>query len=350
MEIKRPTIKDIARAVGVSTATVSLALNNRPRVGKSTQEKIRRVAAELNYQPNFTARSLVTRKSQTLGLMITSILNPFYPELAKGIEDAALSFGYSIILCSTDSTQKKEREFTRMLRSKGVDGIISSCAEANDPTVKPLLDEGFPFVLVNRRVLNRSVMERVNYIIIDNYSGGYMAMEHLVRLGHRRIALITGPPNVSNNIERIKGAQKAGREYGLALDPRLMAVCHSSKEMAYEAAKRFLALKDPPTAFFAINDYKALGVREAILECGLRIPEDVALVGFDDIAATALRGIEITTINQKKYEMGTMAVRVLVEQIEQKSSRRISQVILEPDLIIRQSCGYTRFGYRIDKR
>ncbi|MCX5733316.1 MAG: substrate-binding domain-containing protein [candidate division NC10 bacterium] len=282
-------------------------------------------------------------------MMITSILNPFYPELAKGIEDAAMSFGYNIILCSTDSDLRKERHFTRMLRSKGVDGIIFSSVEANDPNIKPLLEDGFPFILVNRRILNRSLLERVNYIALDNFSGGYMAMEHLIRLGHRRIAVITGPPNVSNNMERTKGARKAISDYGLAFDPSLVAVCHSSKELAYEAAKGFLSMKDPPSAMFAENDYKALGVREAILESGMRIPEDVALVGFDDIAATALKGVEITTINQKKYEMGSMAVRILIERIEKSSPPRVSQVTLEPELIIRQSCGYARSGYQLDR-
>jgi LacI family transcriptional regulator len=349
MKVKRPTIKDIARVAGVSAATVSLALNNRPRISKVTQEKIKRIASEINYQPNFTARSLVTQRSQTLGLMITSILNPFYPELAKGIEDAAIALGYNIILCSTDSDAKKERQFTRMLRGKGVDGIIFSCVEANDQNIKPLLEDGFPFILVNRRILNRSVMERVNYISLDNFSGGYMAVEHLIRLGRTRIAIMTGPPNVSNNIERTKGARKAMADYGLMFDPSLMAVCHSSKELAYEATKRFLAAKYPPDAFFAENDYKALGVREAVLESGLRIPEDVALVGFDDIAATALKGVEITTINQKKYEMGTMAVRILIEQIEMSIPPRISQVTLEPELIIRRSCGHGLSGYRLTK-
>lgn len=346
---RRPTIKDIARVVGVSAATVSMALNNRPRISKATREKIKRVARELDYQPNFTARSLVTRKSQTLGVLITSILNPFYPELAKGIEDVALDFGYNIILCSTDSDLKKEKQSTRMLRSKGVDGIIFSCVLADDPTVKPLLEDGFPFVLVNRRLRNRSLMEHVNYVTLDNFSGGYMALEHLIRLGHKRIALITGPPNVSNNIERINGARKAFSDYGVAFDPKLMAVCHSSKELAYEAGKRLLTRKEPPTAFFAENDFKALGVREAILESGMKIPEDIALVGFDNITSTALKGVEITTINQKKYEMGSMAVQFLIERIEKNSPPKISQVTLEPEMIIRRSCGYGLSGYQLEK-
>jgi LacI family transcriptional regulator len=152
---KKPTIKDIAKVAKVSPTAVSMALNNRPRIGKETRKKILRIAKSLNYQPNFVARSLVIKRSHTIGLIITTIMNPFYPELAKGIEDKAMEMGYNVILCSTNYDLGLERFYINMLKSKGVDGIIFSSVEIKDPNIKPLVVERFPFILVNRRIHNR---------------------------------------------------------------------------------------------------------------------------------------------------------------------------------------------------
>lgn len=172
-----------------------------------------------------------------------------------------------------------------------------------------------------------------------------MAAEHLYRLGHRRIGVIAGSLNVSTAIERTEGARKLIRDRGLKLEGNMIAECHFSKELAYGATRRFISLKNRPTALFAENDYMALGVREAILESGLRIPEDMALVGFDDIAVASLSGIEITTISQKKYEMGSLAVKVLIDKVRSGKPSMVNQTILEPELIIRNSCGYRLRGY-----
>lgn len=343
---KNLTIKDIARKAKVSPTAVSMALNERPRLGKETRKKILRIAKELNYQPNFVARSLVMKRSHTLGLIITTIMNPFYPELAKGIEDKAMEFGYNIILCSTNYDMKLERYYINILRSKGADGIIFSSVEANDPNIKPLIEDHFPFVLVNRRIRNRLLDKKIDYIVLDNFSGGYMAMEHLYKLGHRRIGIIAGSLKTSTAIERTEGAKKLLKDYGLKFDPNQLMECNFSKELAYHATKKCLSMKSPPTAIFSENDYMALGVREAILDGGLKIPEDVALVGFDDIAVAALKGVEITTVSQKKYEMGALAVKILIEKIKNSGIPMSSQTILEPELIIRKSCGYRLYGYQ----
>jgi LacI family transcriptional regulator len=345
MTHRKPTIKDIAKAAKVSPTAVSMALNERPRISPETRKRILQIAKELNYQPNFVARSLVMKRSHTLGVIITTILNPFYPELAKGIEDKALELGYNIILCSTNYDLKLEKYYIDMLRSKGVDGIIFSSVEVNDPNMKPLIEERFPFVLVNRRIHHRIWGRKVDYIVLDNVSGGYMAMEHLYKLGHRRIGIIIGGLNISTAIERTEGARRLLDEYGLPFDSDLVIECHFSKELAYQAAKRFLAMKNPPTAIFAENDYMALGCREAILDSGLRIPEDMALVGFDDIGPASLRGVEITTVSQKKYEMGSLAAKTLINRIANEKPATVCQTILEPELIIRNSCGYKLYGY-----
>jgi len=346
---KKPTIKDIAKMAKVSSTAVSLALNDRPRIGQETRKRILRIAKELNYQPNFVARSLVMKRSHTIGLIITTIMNPFYPELAKGIEDKAMELGYNIILSSTNYDLKLEKYCINMLRSKGVDGIIFSSVEANDPNIKPLIEDHFPFILVNRRIRNRLLNKKVDYIVLDNFSGGYMATEHLYKLGHRQIGIIAGSLNTSTAVERTEGAKKLLKDYGLKLDTHLMAECNFSKELAYHATKKFLSMKSHPTAIFAENDYMALGAWEAILDSGLKIPENMALVGFDDIALTALKGIEITTVSQKKYEMGSLAVKILIDKLKNETPTMVNQIILEPELIIRNSCGHRLYGYQSEK-
>ena len=343
---KRPTIKDIARIAKVSPTAVSMALNKRPRIGEKTRKKILRIAKEVNYQPNFFARSLVSKKSHTLGLIITNIMNPFYPELARGIEDKAMEMGYNIILCSTNYDSKLEKYYIEILRSKGVDGIIFSSVESHDPNIKPLIEGHYPFILVNRKIRSRPLDKKIDYIVLDNFSGGYMAMEHLYKLGHRRIGIVAGSLTTSTAIERTEGAKRLLNKYGLKMDPNQLMECNFSKELAYHATQKFLSMKPPPTAIFSENDYMALGVREAILDAGLKIPDHMALVGFDDIAFSALRGVEITTVSQNKYEMGALAVKTLIEKIRDGAPSMANQIILEPELIIRNSCGYRLRGYQ----
>lgn len=340
---RKPTVKDIAQLAGVSATAVSMALRDHPRIGGATKKRIAAVAKKLHYVPNYAARTLKTERSGTLGLVITNILNPFYPELAKGIEEKAQELGYNIILCSTDYDSSRENEIIHALRSKGVDGIVFASVLVNDPNITPLVAEGFPFVLVNRRVHNRRLEKKIDCVVLDNIAGGYMAIQHLYGLGHRSIAIITGALDTSTAKERTQGARKAFMEHGLVVRPDLIRECSYSKQGAYLVTREMLALQSPPTAIFAENDYMALGVREAILESGLRIPDDVALVGFDDIEATSLRGVEITTISQKKYEMGALAVECLVERIKGKRLQAM-QIVLRPEVIIRMSCGFVAKG------
>ena len=346
---KRPTIKDIAKLANVSPTAVSMALNNRPRIGEETRKRILLIAKKLSYQPNFVARSLVVQKSQTIGVLIANIMDPFYAELAKGIEDKCLELGYNMILCSTNNDLRLERYYLNILQSKRVDGIILVSVTVDDPNIKLLIEDRFPFILLNRRVLTRFVRKKTDYIVLDNVTGGHMAMEHLYKLGHRRIGIIAGGLRTSTASERTKGAKQLLTEYGVEWDPNLIVECHSSQDLAYHATKRLLSMKKPPTAIFAQDDFKALGVREAILKLGLRIPEDVALVGFDDIDLAALQGIELTTVSQKKYEMGSLAVKNLIDKIEKGALPMLNQVILEPELVIRRSCGYHLYGYQSEK-
>ncbi len=344
---RNTTIKDIAKLAGVSHTTVYRALNDKSRISQYTKERIISIAREFNYQPNVLAQSLVLGRTKTLGLVITTIVNPFYPELAKGIEDTARSLGYSIILCCTNFDISLEGRYIDMLRSRGVDGIIFTSAHIHDPNIRRLMEDHFPLILVNRRVYGDPMMDRTDYVVVDNVKGGFLAVEHLIRMGHKRIGVISGSSDSSAAVERLEGARKAFIEYGLNPADLLVLEGDFLKLSGYEAAEKFLNLKNPPSAIFGANDYMALGAFEAVLYSGLRVPEDKALIGFNNITFSAMKGIELTTIGQKKYEMGSVAVHILIDRIAGRDEDDVKQITLEPELIVRRSCGYHLRGYTI---
>ncbi len=339
------TIKDIARIAKVSHTTVSRALNNQSRIRNETKKTILAIAKELNYRPNFIARSLVMKRTRTLGLVITTIANPFYTELAQGIEATARKLGYNIILCSTHSDLGTERLYIDMLRSKGVDGIIFTSAHMGDPNIVELAEEGFPLMLVNRRTYHPMVNELVDYVGIDNIQGGFLAVEHLIKLGHQRIGIIGGSSESSVGFERLEGGKNALATYGLKQIDDYFLEGDFLKESGYRGGLKFVKMAEPPTAIFATNDYMALGTFQAVIEEGLRVPEEIAIIGFNDIEFTAMKGIELSTIGQKKYEMGALSVESLVEKIEGRKAGPPKQIILKPELIIRKTCGFHLRGY-----
>lgn len=348
---KKVNIKDIAKIANVSHTTVSRALNNKSRIRSETKEKILSIAKELGYRPNFIARSLVMRRTRTLGLVITNIANPFYTELAQGIEKTATRLGYNIILCSTQSNISTEKQYIEMLRSKGVDGIIFSSAHMEDPNIVALAEEEFPVTLVNRRTYHPIVKEKIDYVGVDNVLGGFLAVEHLIRLGHKRIGMIGGSVESSVGLERLEGGKKALRTYGVEQRDEFFLEGNFLKKSGYQRAKQFLKMAEIPSAIFATNDYMALGVYQAALEEGIRIPEGIALIGFNDIEFSSMLGIELSTIGQKKFEMGAIAVEMLVEEIEKGAeSRPAKEVLLMPELIVRKTCGFRLKGYQIESR
>ena len=348
---KKTTIKDIARLANVSHTTVSRALNDKSRIRDDTKDRILSIARQLNYRPNFVARSLVMKRTKTLGLVITTIANPFYIELAQGIEATARALGYTIILCSTHSDLSIEGESIDVLRSKGVDGIIFTSAHMGDDNIINLVEEGFPVILVNRRTYHPVVKEKVDYVGIDNILGGFLGVEHLIRLGHRRIGVIGGSSESSVGFERLEGGKSALKTYGLEQRPEYLLEGDFLMNSGYQGGRRFAHMAEPPSAIFAANDYMALGVYQALLEEKVRVPEDMALVGFNDIEFTAMKGIELTTIGQKKYEMGAISVKTLVEKIEGGQVKpSTKEIILKPELIIRKTCGFYLGGYQLEGR
>ena len=342
---RKSTIKDIAKMARVSATAVSMALNERPGVSAKTRQKIIKIAEKLDYQPNYAAKSLISKRSYTIGLIINNIADPFYPEIAKGIEEKANELGYSLLLCNTNRSLEGEKRSLETLRAKGVDGVILATATVDDPNIKPLIRVRFPFVLINRYSMDPQLENQMDYVVLDNFACGYKGVKHLYRMGHDRIALITGALNTSTGMMRTKGAMQAIKDLDINTDAKLIMECDYVREKAYKAAIRLLAGKTPPTAFFAQDDNMALGVREAVLNNGLAIPEDIALVGVDDIEMASLTGVDLTTISQKKYEMGIMGVEILVNKIDQTTPHMVNKIVLEANLIRRKSCGYHLHGY-----
>jgi LacI family transcriptional regulator len=343
---KRVTIKDVAKMANTSVAAVSMSLNNRPGIGEEKRKKIIEVAKKAGYQPSLVAKTLVNKRSYLIGLIIKDISDQFFAELAKGVEDTAKEHGYSTILCTTDGSLKTQENYLDILCSRGVDGIIISTVVAEDPHIEFLVNEKIPFVCINRIPLVPSLKKKAEYIIMDNYSAGYKGIEHLWRLGHDKIAIITGSLNASNAIDSLNGSRAAFKKFGVKISKRYIKEGEYSHQEAYLICKRLMKSKNPPTAVFAHDDNMALGAREAILDAALEIPKDIALMGIDNIKIGALTGVELTSISQKKYEMGSMGVKILINRIEEKVPQMVEKIVLDAELIIRNTCGYYAYGYK----
>lgn len=327
------TIRDIARMAGVSHTTVSRVLNNDPRVHPDTAKKILQIVERLGYRPDPLAQRFARKRSNLICLMVSDMSNPFYAELARGIEDRALGCGYHVIFCSTDDKPERTEQYTKIMKDLGIDGLIFASARLHDQAVEKLIEDRWPLVLVNRRLKS----EIGDYVVLDNQLGAYQLTQHLIEHGYRKIAIITGPSSLSTGLDRLKGYQQALKEGDISVRDTFIFQVPFSRQEGYRAGKRLLSGDSRPEAVFGGNDYLALGVMDAAEELGIRIPEDLALVGFDDTEYA--QRMKLTTVSQRKYEMGNLAVQILVNHIENRESGYSHRIVLEPRLIIRQSCG-----------
>ncbi|MBW1805199.1 MAG: LacI family DNA-binding transcriptional regulator [Deltaproteobacteria bacterium] len=346
---KKVTIKDVARVANVSPTTVSFVLNKRPGIPKETRYKVLRVARELNYTPNLLARSLVKGQTNTISMMITNTRNPIFPEISYGVDEVLRKHDYTLNIISTYDDLDLEAKEIETLRARGVDGILMSAALIQSGNIRSLVKSGFPIVSVLRRVYN---CDDLDYVIVDNIKGGYLATEHLIRLGHKRIGIIKGPTKNSTAIERFQGTTQAFKNYGLAVTDDLILEGDYFKTSGYIATNAFLNMPKQkcPTSIFVSNDDMALGALEAIMDMGLKVPEDIALVGFNDVETASLPSIALTTVSQQSYKMGGLGAQRLIDKIEKRRGyKKKFQVVLEPELIIRKSCGFSSSKYTLKK-
>ncbi|WP_066250412.1 LacI family DNA-binding transcriptional regulator [Neobacillus drentensis] len=328
------TIKDIAKQAGVSITTVSRIINNKAEgIRKETCEKVLKVVEELHYKPNSIARSMITKKTYTIGLVIPDIRNPFFPELVRGVEDVANAAQYTVFLCNTDSSHRKETDYLAIMKEKNVDGIIFTGPQElqSKDFYQSVQEYEIPIILLDRG----QEIEDFSGVYIDNVQAGYMATKHLLELSHQNIGCITGPAAIPNSNERYKGYLKAFSEFQIPVDESIVIPGNYQMEGGYVAAKALLKERDV-TAIFAFNDLMAFGVYQAAYELGIKIPEDLSVVGFDNLPFNQLIRPKLTTIEQSAYKMGEIAAKMLFDQINNEKSVK-EQVFIEPTLIINGS-------------
>ncbi len=325
------TIYEIAKAAKVSPSTVSRALSGNGYVSREKKERIEAVAATLYYRPNALARALVTKRSNTIAFVVADIGNPFFPAIARGVEDEASSSNYNVILCNTDSNRIKADEYIRALSSRQTDGVIFCTASVNDRHVKEVISGGIPVVLGYP-----SKTIKCDTVSCDNLHGGMIATEHLIGLGHTTIGIISALVKRVTGGDRLRGYKKALSKHGLPLRKELIVEGDYSMESGYEKARLLLRLKDRPTAIFATNDLMAIGAMNAIEEIGLRVPDDIAIIGYDDIPMASIVKPKLTTVAQPKYEIGQLACKAILERMG-NPNKPWENTVLKPKLIVRNS-------------
>ncbi|MBP1932638.1 LacI family DNA-binding transcriptional regulator [Ammoniphilus resinae] len=335
------TILDIAKLAGVSTATVSRVLNNYPFVKEQTRNKVLEAIEALNYYPDLVARSMVKGRTYNIGLIVGTLGNPFFAETSEVIIKTAEMYKCHVTLCVSEENETKLSEYVDLLCNKRVDGLIIGSI-FKGVTIPRLKSSNIPYVLYNRK----NVFEDADYVIQDNFQAAYEAVNHLVRLGHRKIAILHGPQVFDSVAERLEGYYKALQ------DAKLKTYDHFHQEVHFEkvdadlesSMNRMMEDKNRPTAIFATADFLALAAIEYLMNKGYRIPEDVAIVGFDNLRLSGHSMIGLTTVGQRAEDMARLAVERLMQKIEQTVTGNSSEedswkIRLKPELIIRRSCG-----------
>lgn len=328
------TLKDVAKEAGVSATTVSRALNNKDAISPSTREKILKLAKEMDYTPDAVARGLKNKRTETIGVVIADISDPFFAPIVKGIEKAVREEGYHLILCDTDEDYQVEKEALRTLMEKRVDGLLITPVQTSFQDIVELKKKKIPFVLLCRH-FNFELLE-TDYVVTNDVEGAVLAVTHLIEKGHRKILFINGPTYVSSAKERLAGYKRAFLEAGVKLDESLVREGGIKMEDGYRITKQELARPLQFTAVFAYSDFVALGVMKALKEANLRIPQDIALVGYDDIDIASFLEVPLTTVRIPKYELGVEGFRLLKRKMKGEADS-LEKVILPTELVVRES-------------
>ncbi len=306
------TIREVAQRAGVSYATVSHVINNTRFVSDETRARVQQAMSELNYRPNAIARSLRNGRTNSIGMILPDSSNPYFAEIGRAIEDEAFNHGYSIILCNMELDPDKENFYVDVLIKKQVDGIIFVATGDQLPLLDILRSYHIPVVMIDRDLPE----VEVDTIITDNPLGGYLATRHLLELGHRRIACITGPSsNITPSAGRITGYRRALEEAGISYEDKIVRLGDFHPRSGMEITDQFLREPNPPTAIFACNDLMALGAIRAARKAGLQVPDELSIVGFDNIDLANYTNPPLTTISQEQSHLGVWATQTLVRRI-----------------------------------
>jgi LacI family transcriptional regulator len=330
------TRNDVARLAGVSPATVSYVVNNGPRpVSPETRAKVVKVIEETGYQPSAVARNLRMQRTCTIGLILPDIQNPYFSEVMRGIEWVAFEKDYTVLLCHSGYDLKRELQYVDILQMQRVAGVIWIPATANFEPYEKLVYYGVPTVVLDRHIPDQEFPA----IVADNFRGGYLASEHLIKLGHQRIGAIARPVELSHSQDRVQGYLQALMDHGLPVDRELIAPGGYRLENGLKAFNKLIGLKKPPTAIFAYNDIMAIGALRAAHQYGLKVPGDFSIAGFDDIPEASFTCPSLTTVSQEKFTMGQKGMELLLDYIEGDETLPHPYPLLEVKLIVRESTG-----------
>lgn len=327
------TISEVAKEANVSRATVSHVINNTRFVSEETRQRVEQAINELGYRPNVLARSLRLGETLTLGLILPDSSNTFFAEIGRSIEIAAFESGYSVILCNSGEDPDKESLYIDILTKKQVDGIILVPTCIHYDAIRSLKKLQVPIVLMDRELTDLAL----DTVLVDNLMGGLIATRYLTSLGHRRIGCIAGPSSINPSAQRLLGYQQALKEAGIPFDKSLVRIGEFSALSGWSRGNDLLSMSKPPTAIFACNDMMAIGLLRAAHEKGIRVPEDLSLIGFDDIEPVSFTIPPLTTIAQPKIEISEKAIKFLIQRIN-NPQRDPQYEILPVSLVIRDSC------------
>lgn len=340
---KTVTLSDIATKLGVAPMTVSRVVSGNGYVSSETREKVHKALKEMNYRPNGLARNLKRQKTETVGLVLGDLSNPYSTELANAVRETLSNRGFSMFICISEQSAREDILAFESLVNHNVDGIIVATRSnlSGDERLRNIADSDLPIVVVGRDFQH----DTVDHISANNFAGGYDATQHLIDLGHQRIGFIGALYENRGNLKRMQGYLKALEEHGIEIDTRLITgrsgsgdvPGYSTEKIGYEGMKRLLTIPNRPTAIFARNDFTAVGAITAIKEAGLRIPQDIAIVGFDDIPLASHTMPPLTTVRQPMRIQGKLAADMLLRRISSSEMFPREDMMLDCDLIVRES-------------
>jgi LacI family transcriptional regulator len=329
------TLHEVGRIAGVSAMTVSRVVNGRGGVDLETRRRVEEAIQALDYVPNRIARGLISQKTQTIGLIVPDVVNPFFAPVLRGAESAARKAGYRVLLCNSEGDLRLEREYIEDLVAHRVEGLLlAPASDRSQSSIMPLLRGSFPLVLIDRTLPDADC----DLIVSDNTHGARRLIEHLIAVGHREIAHVTDSEDTSTGRERLRGYMDALEVAGILFQPDLVVRTTVDRIGVYRAAQEILARNPLPTAIFAVNNMTAVGTMQALRERGLSVPKDMGLVCFDDVEHLAILSPILTVIDQPAAIFGSLGAQLLLERVTGKASSRSRRIILQTDLIVRESC------------
>jgi LacI family transcriptional regulator len=324
-------LRDVARQAGVSVGTVSNVLNRPDVVSPKTLERVQKTIADLGFVPNGFARQLRSGYSRTIGLVVTDVANPFFTEVARGVEDAASKRDYAVFLCNSDESLEKENKYLSVLIQQQVRGVLITPSDSKSHQYENLRERGISVALLDTETKNSSQCS----VSVDDVRGGEIAIEHLASLGHKEIAWVTGPDTIPQVADRTAGVMRAAKIAKVEISTVRVALMNSAQ--GTDAVKKILALKKMPSAIFCGNDLLAFGVMRGLLDAGKKIPEDVSLLGYDDIAFGNSAAVPLSSISQPAYQLGVTAAELLISECEDSEDHAHQQIKFQPQLVVRAS-------------